>query len=463
MTNQFLSTANKSGFLSPAAAAAQPTDQSFYRRYYSVNGYERQDTFATTARLEWTLPFATLTSISAYRSNNFRRLQDQDGTSADALTFTTKELDQTFSQELRLSNDGERLHWIGGLYYYNGKTDRHDRLHPGPGYAFQAFVNQDGVYRNQIDTKSYAAFGQVTYDFTKKFSVTLGGRYTEDKKESTQHTDPLGPAGIFDVHLTPDWSSFDPSLTLQYQADPELMFYASARRGFKSGGFQSLASAPALAATVYDPEHVLSYEAGMKSRWLDDRLQANVAIFRAEMKDQQILRIPTAVTSIIDNAGKTKTDGVDLSLSARIATRLSLDLAATYQKARFQEYTSAGVSFAGNSQLRSPDLATSFVAEYAQPLGGAGELRLRGEYFYQTKIFFDAANTNVPGAFQPDYGLVNARLTYAPTNGGWELAFYGKNLTDKEYFRNIAVTGPSSIGTPGDPRTYGAEVNWHLH
>ena len=64
----------------------------------------------------------------------------------------------------------------------------------------------------------------------------------------------------------------------------------------------------------------------------------------------------------------------------------------------------------------------------------------------------------LPGVYQPGYGLVNARLTYTPPKGNWEVALWGKNLADKEYFRNIAVSGVTGLAVPGDPRTYGVAL-----
>jgi iron complex outermembrane receptor protein len=463
MTNHFLSTTNAAGFLNAGAAAALPTDQSFYRRYYNVNGFERQDTYAVNARMEWDLPFATLTSITAYRDSTFERLQDQDGSRADGYALGSNEQNKTFSQELRLSHDSDTFHWILGAYYYDGKIDRADTLDSGPDFAVPALQNSFGTYGQKINTTSYAVFGQATFDFTNDVSLTLGGRYTSDKKESDQRTDPLGPVPLYTVRLTPDWDSFDPAAILQWQVSDDIMLYGSYRQGFKSGGFQSLPGNLALASSVYSPEDVSSYEVGVKSQWLDRHLQVNAALFRADISNQQILRIPSAGVTIIDNAGETFADGIDLSISALVTPNLRFDLNTTVQKARFSEYISNGVDFAGNHQLRSPDTSVSFVGEYTVPLTDLGDLRLRGEYSYQSDTYFDAANTSSLNAFQPSYSLVNARVTYEPSQGNWDISIFGKNLTDEEYFRNVAISGPSGLGTPGDPLTYGVSVNWRLN
>jgi iron complex outermembrane receptor protein len=462
MTNHFLSTTAVTGFLSPEAGARLPTDQSFFRRYYDVDGFEKQDTQSLTARIEYELPFATLTSITGWRDNQFKRLQDQDGSLADGYALGTDQNDITISQEVRLSGDNGPFRWIAGLYFYHGMTDRRDTIDSGPDFAVPALRSSLGTYGQNIDTKSYALFGQATYDLTDQFAITLGGRYTKDKKVSDQATDPFGPVGAYFVKLTPEWDSFDPALTLEYKATDDIMVYASARQGFKSGGFQSLPGSLALASTVYDPERVRAYELGAKSQWWEGRLTANVALFRADIDDQQILRIPSAGLTIIDNAGKTRTKGVDVALTARPVSALRVDFNATFQHARFREYLSNGVSFAGKHQLRSPDRQISIVAEYTVPVGEVGDILLHGEYAYQSKVFFDAANTSSMNAYQPGYGLVGGRIIFRPAKGDWDFAVWGKNLGDKRYFRNVAISGPSGLGTPGDPLTYGVSINWRL-
>jgi len=459
MTNHFLATTNVAGVLNPAIVPTLPTDQSFFRRYYNVDGFEKQDVFMLTARLEYQLPFATLTSITGYRDNRFERLQDQDGTRADGYSLASDEQDKTISQELRLSNDGERFRWIAGLYFYHGETDRRDVIDSGPDFVVPILRNSIGRYGQNLDVKSYAIFGQATYDVTDRLSITLGGRYTRDEKTSDQATDPFGPAGAYAVTLNPDWESFDPSLTLEFAATDDVMLYVSARQGFKSGGFQSLPGSLALASTIYDPERVRAYELGAKTQWFEGRLTANAAVFLAQMDDQQILRVPTPGVTIIDNAGETRTKGVDLAFTARPTPHLRLDFNATLQEARFEQYVSSGISFSGNSQLRSPDVTTAFAAEYTVPIG-AGDLTFRADYAYQSEIFFDAANTSAANAYQPSYSLVNGRITFAPTGSNWEVSVWGKNLGDEEYFRNIALSGPTGVGAPGDPQTFGVSISW---
>jgi iron complex outermembrane receptor protein len=202
----------------------------------------------------------------------------------------------------------------------------------------------------------------------------------------------------------------------------------------------------------------------MKSRWMDDRLQLNLAAFRTVISDQQVLRLPQVGVTIIDNAGETSTDGVDVSFTALPLPELRFDVNATFQKARFDEYDTivAGqpASYADNHQLRSPDQTVSVTSEYTVPLESSSSVRLRAEYFYQSEIFFDAANSSYDGAFQPGYGVLNGSVTFTAADGAYDVSLYGKNLNDEEYYRNVAIQGRYGLAVPGDPLTFGLRFSW---
>ncbi|MDB5364899.1 MAG: outer rane receptor protein [Rhodospirillales bacterium] len=462
MTNQFLASASKAAFLTPADAAALPPGEAFYKHFYSVNGFENQDIYGLTGRLEAETALGTLTSISAYRYNSFDRSQDQDATIFDAYTLNSREKDRTLSEEVRLADQVGPVRWLGGLYFYDAHTERRDTVLAGTNFSTPAFRNTTSVDANNIHVRSYAAFGQLTYQITDQLSLTGGGRYTRDEKSDERYVKRFTSAP-FNVAPTVSWNSFDPSVTLNYQVTPTVLAYASYKRGFKSGGFQTLLPATAdQAAIPFAPERVNSYEAGLKSEWLDRRLRVNTALFRADIENQQVLRsLPNSI-NIIDNAGRTRTDGLDLTVSALVTPELQLDASLTWQHARFQQFISGTSSFAGKSQLRSPDFSSFVGAEYRYELGAPGSLTMRAEYQFQTRSFFDTANTTLPGVYQPAYGLVNLRLSFEPSQGRWSVAAWGRNVTDKQYFRNIAVSGVTGLAAPGDPATYGVSMRYEF-
>jgi iron complex outermembrane receptor protein len=462
MTNQFISSASKAGLLNAAAAAALPPGETFYRHYYDVDGFERQDLIGVTGRFEWSTPIGELTSISAYRHNRFVRNQDQDATIFNSFRLDSAERDDTFSQEVRLANEdkGSAFNWLFGLYYYHGRVISDFAARTGPFFPSPAAASKVGNDISRITTDSYAAFGQLSWDLTDQLNITVGGRYTEDHKMDIRSVKGFLATAAFDVAPSAKWGAFTPAITLNYHITSDVLAYASYRRGFKSGGFQTvLPATAAIAATPFEPEKVDAYEIGLKSSWWHDRVVLNAALFRSDITNQQILRITGTAAQTIDNAGATRTDGIDLSLALRPIPALRLNADLTYQHARFQRYLNGAVSFAGNTQLRSPDFTGSFSGDYDFDLGSAGQLTARGEYSRRSRAFFDAANTALPGLFQKAYGLGNAFVTYRPERGNWDVALWVKNIGDTRYYRNITLSGPTGLSVPGDPRTYGVSLH----
>lgn len=466
MTNQFISTASSAAWVSPEAAATLPGGESYYRHYYNTDGFEEQDLHAITGRIDWDTTIGTLTSISGYRSSRFARLQDQDGTLAESFALESESDDDSFSQEVRFAADTGRLHWIAGLYYFHSRSEQDFSYNAGPAFPTAAVRNRSAADSRILTTDSTAVFGQAKYDLTPKLAVTLGGRYSYDDKEDTHTVRNFLAAAPYTVDPRADWSSFDPALTVDCHVTPDVMTYASYRQGYKSGGFQStLVSTPALAAAPFDAEHVDSYEVGAKTAWADRRLTVDAALFWSDITDQQILRIIGPAQQIIDNAGATRTKGVDLNVVVKPIANFRVDAAATFQRARFERYQNGTIDLAGNHALRSPDFAGAFSAEYDIPLAGGADLTLRGEYAYQSTRYFVLGSDEpprVPGFYQPGYGLANARLSYTSSGGNWSVALWGRNLEDTRYLRNLGGSSGSGMGAPGDPRTYGVSFHWSL-
>lgn len=463
MTNQFISTTNKSGLVSAAAILTLPTNESFYKHYYNAIGYEDQDAASFTGRIEADMDFGTLTSISAYRHNTFERVQDQDATLAPSFLLTSKEKDKTFSQELRLDGEGESYRWLTGLYYYHGRVDQNFLVNAGPAFPTPVVQNTFATDVGRITANSYAAFAQFTYDVSEDFGLTLGGRYTKDKKRNVRSVKGFLAPAPFTVMPRDTWESFDPAVTLTYDISPDIMTYASYRQGYKSGGFQALLVAtPVLAAIPFSPEKVDSYEIGIKSSTLDRRFTLDAALFWTDITNQQILRITGTAVQTIDNAGATRTKGVDLSMALMPVPELRFDASMTYQEARFRVYQNGAVSYAGNSQLRSPDFTGAFSAEYTVALPNQADLIWRAEYTRQSRVYFDAANTQVEGIFQPGFGLANARVTYQPEDTGWSVSAWAKNIGGTKYYRNVAPSGLTGLAVPGDPFTFGLSARVSL-
>lgn len=218
----------------------------------------------------------------------------------------------------------------------------------------------------------------------------------------------------------------------------------------------------ATAQTPFNPEKVNSYEIGVKSAFFDRRLTFNIDGFIANITDQQISQTLPGASNVVSNAGATKAKGVKISIKARPVPALRLGIDATYQRAKFDQYTTVvggvSTSYAGNTQLRSPDFTGGITADYQFDLGDRGGLTVGGECSYRTKQFFSAANFTTSGLYQPGYGLGDARITYTPKRGNFDVLAFVRNIGNERYFRNIIVVGATGLAQPGDPLTFGGSA-----
>ena len=449
-----------------------------YAERYSFLGHTNNLARSLTGRVETELGGLSLVSVTGYRTNRVDEIMDFDASVLDTFRRGAIENNKSFSQELRLSADGERLDWIAGAYYFHEKTDRTDIFEFGPDAFFVPLLNAGRAFGHYdartIEVDSYAGFGQASLDLTDRLRVTAGARYTIDRKEMPYREaynpgkivpgpTPFLPTGPYVAASSLDSESFDPAVTLDWQVADDVLAYAFYKHGYKSGGFQQAPSpTAATAARTFAPEQVVSLEAGVKSQWLDDRLRVNLSVFDNDYDDLQLfqgVQLPSGgIASIITNAAKARARGFEADVTAVLTDWLSLSGSYAHLDGTYRDYVnSLGQDLSGRYLYRSPRHAVSLSSEITVPVAG-NSLSLQTEANYQGSVYFDAENT--PVARQDGYWLLNARLALDLGDGGWQIAVWGKNLGDKVYQKDQAsVTGsPSVQAIFGRPRTFGASA-----
>jgi iron complex outermembrane receptor protein len=241
------------------------------------------------------------------------------------------------------------------------------------------------------------------------------------------------------------------------------MAYISAARGFKSGGWSPRPTNGNEGLNPFDPEFLWSYEIGAKTTWFDNRLQLNLAGFYNDYTDIQITTIASVGASLIlnvENAGEAEIYGFEIEALALPTEHLELNFGAGYLH---NEYTDikAGATIPINAKLTdTPDLTLNLGAQYTYGLGQWGTLTLRGDGAFRGKTFKDPFN--IPELTQKSYWLVNSRITYTSPGEHWQVALYGKNLTDEEYLTtglHEDLVGALE-GYYGRPREWGVSVRY---
>ncbi len=372
----------------------------------------------------------------------------------------------TITEELQLgsaANSAGALKWVTGLYYMD--DDANQDINP-----ILASGTQSIFFSSHLKTTAAAAFAQGTYSLNDAFRVTLGGRYSWEKKEvSVDHTLLLFNAvniQLAKATTSKTWTSFDPKIGFEWNVAPDVMMYLTYQEGFKSGGFNTLSTDP----TTYEfqPEQITAYEMGAKSTLADGRLRMNGSVFYYDYKDIQE-SVDDASAVVISNAASAKVKGVDLDTTWLPLSMLELHFNAAYLDATFEEYNTvdpdnvaAGVqSLKGNVLPRAPKFSYTASAKYTQSLGEAKDLSYFVEYARTDDVYHSVFNQKYIG--QPAVGLLNAHINAETRDGRYSVSLWGKNLTDEVWMqttiRNTAFVG--AIEFPADRRTFGVTFGTH--
>ncbi len=465
-------------FFPPAAAADVQDPDDFYTVYASNSPFARNETYGFSGTVSIDLGGATLKSITAWRELDGFSTSDPDGTRYKLYDQDVTTEQTQFSQEIQLAGEAfdDRLTYLIGGYHF--REDAAQVL----GLCF-APISDPGAapftpcntwtQGNDQKTRSTALFGQVRYGFTDAFSVTLGGRYTWDRKRivSNQFFDfrpqGVGPGAVFGFGLPPeligqrivlpivtdlpDSASFDkftPKIGVEYAPSRDVLLFASYSKGFRAGGFNGRLIAPQTSVPSYAPDTNDTYEAGFKSEWLDRTLRVNGTLFYSKYKDIQQTIADPAVQFRVANAGDAELKGFELEITAVPTAGLRFDAALGYTDSKFENVPVLVGPINGNRLPFSPEWTLALGAEYAIPLGGSGTLTPRVDYRLQSDVFFTAFNS--PLEEQDGYGIVNARLSWMDASERFNLAVYGQNLTDTEYY----TFGQDALATQGVAYTY---------
>lgn len=428
------------------------------------------DTFGVSLTGEWVLTDTlTLKSISAYRSIDYSTHLDLDATPLPFFGIYDDEEQSQFSQEIQLAYDGGgRLNWVGGLFYFVEADSTFAGL-------FGPAITVVTAELNEYDNRSFAAYGQGSYELTERLSLTAGLRYTYEEKDFFRTQDLVigattvperGDTGLqlARIDTSSDWSSLSPKIGLDYRVNPDVLAYVSASRGFKSGGFDGRAATTA-AAAPYDPETLWSYEAGIKSSLLDGRMTANVAAFWNDYTDLQLSSFvadPGGVGgfgALFTNAGAATIRGVEVEVVARPVQPLTINATLSYLDGQYDEYIGpGGLDISGQRELvNAPEWSGRLGAVYAVDLGEAGRVTFGADASYRSKTYPTVSSSEVLA--QDAYTLIDAFVRWEAVEGGLFAELGGKNLTDERYVDHAFDLSAS----PGYELAYfGAPSTWRL-
>lgn len=378
--------------------------------------------------------------------------------------------------ELSSSSDGP-LSWVVGANIFEGDAESDFDLRVGPiaGGSLPVSVGY-AEYKNT----SYGVFGSLDYDFSERWTLTLGGRYSYEKKENDLFTSSIGVLTLSPVPASDSdtWNEFTPKVTLTYNLDNGIV-YGTFASGFKSGGFNH----PLRVGTVIEPETIDMIELGYKAD-LTDSLRITSSLFVYSYKDLQVTKAASdSATVSTENATDSDIKGLDVALTWTATDNLTLKINAEYLDTEYEDYETAGrapntvltgdptaigygfvfFNAKGQELLRSPELAVYVAVQYDSQLsigGREGNLSLNMNYAWKDDYIFDFEVDPLVDVTQDAHGILNSRATL--TIDKVSVSVWGKNLTDEEYFFDKVVAASNNRGNYGHPRTFGVDFAYRF-
>ncbi|TAD78946.1 MAG: TonB-dependent receptor [Sphingomonadales bacterium] len=430
----------------------------------------------------------TIKSITGYREDSSTTPIDFDSLAAADLDVPAIYANDQFSQEFQLLYESENLSGVLGFYYLDANAFT--------AFDVALFTTVAGLTAQtlgDVNTKTWSVFGDFTYDLTDTISVSVGGRYTNDKRTSQVLRTtflggfsnlfggtgaPLAVTSNFNGSAT--FKDFNPRASISWQPNADHNLYFTYSQGFKGGGFDPRGQTTACrnarggACTpqevfdfmAFDPETVDSFELGWKASLLDNRLNISLAGFIAQYTDVQIPGsvgfdangdgVNESFIGITSNAADADVSGIEFEGKALVGkdfagdgSRFSINWSLGVLDAKFNTFIDAFGRDVANQRVfqNTPDITAHMGFNMGLPVA-SGML----DFIGLASLRSDASQFEVPNPFldQDGFVLVDASIVYTADSGLWSLGVHGKNLFDKEYI--VAgynfVAGGNPPGTP---------------
>ncbi len=421
-------------------------------------GYYHRDTQSYGATLNATLGRFDLTSASGYSIDEQARNRDlNNGTSLPTASKSTK-----FTQEIRLSTAlGPRVDWLVGAFYTHEDSPLRQNIFSidrATGARTAQLLRGDFAWTYA----EYAAFTDLTFHFTDRFDVQVGGRQTRNKQNYSSTL--VGAVTAVTPRVEARESPFTYLLTPRFKVSPDLMVYARMASGYRPGGPNPQCVALrtfGVDACQFDADTTRNYEIGLKADVLDHKLTFDASLYYIDWQDiQLIVLVPPPVNlGYTANAGKAKSQGVELSMEARPLAGMTLSAWVAWNDAELTEpfpATSTSIGRSGDQLPFSSPLSGNLSVDQEFPLGGSMTGFVGGSVSYvdeRTRAF--RPSLVAPQPVMPSY--VQADLRAGVRLGSWTVNAFINNVADE---RGLLASG-DIVATAAwyiQPRTIGMSV-----
>ena len=479
--------------------------------YATGNSYSRLENWGFAGTIDFDLnDHLTLKSITAYRQLGWNAGLDADGSPLNFLQLSFTMNQWQFSQEVQLTGTAanDTLNYVVGGYYFKEKGDLHDYVTFAEG-----LIQVDGP--NDLQTENYAFFGQIDWRPIDLVGITIGGRYTSEKKQFEGGQQELNgfnyrlfgcaaadgtisPLGNFPLAPPvgaggppcgaaleyPDFAGnpvrvyvpgvnrktfkdFSPKFGIQLHPSEDMMVYGSYSRGYKTGGWTTRLTNPqGNVAPDFDEEVAKTWEAGVKSTLFDRRLQLNAAVFSTDYENIQ-LNIQVGTSPTIANAGDARIRGFEVEAIIAPTNGLTINAALGFVDAKYTAVSAAASvpsvggpngfqagTIVGTELPKTPKWKANISPRYEFNLGNGGSMVVIADWSYSSSAWNDTGRNFT---LKRDAAhLFNGSVSYRGPGERWSLTVGGTNLSDKRFITSggANVAAGAFFGTYNRPREF---------
>lgn len=424
--------------------------------------------YGVSATVNWELPDATLTSISAYRNQMTHYLGNSAGTDInDVLTDIVYPQKSFVYQEFRgVSTFDGPLRVLGGVTYLAYEVNQSATDAGSKTFMITPDVALTSTSVNQ-KVSNWTVYGEVSYDLTDQLTLTASARYLNESNKAN-FTIPI------EDQESAKAEKLIPSATLSYKI-PDGNIYARWARGFKTGGI-SVVTAPEYypetkEGLIFKPETVNTFEIGYRQSLLNRKLILSSAIFYNDFKNLQEssrgIGQYSAISTAIINAESSRTWGAEASATYRVDPAISLLANVGYLNAKYKKFDFNGSEVISNFNRdgkrmpKSPEWQISLGANLDKPV--SSDLRVVGNVLanYTSRVLWAYSPlpsiTGVPDLSSPSYWLVNARIGVKTVDDRYGFAISANNLFNQAYYSNGSAIAFGNSLIWGNPRVIKGE------
>ena len=490
----------------------------------------------------------TLKYTLGYSDFDFKRMEDGDGSNAadsgldysllpinglggltvdvftgfaltpSIITVPYKQTNETWTNELQLISELEgRLNFMTGLYYYNSEETQKQTFIENnselvANYTWLGTVlnvlgggaplptNQDGIlYKGdgELETTSYAAYGQVYWDWTDKTMLTVGLRYSYDEKDAKDNTyvnwvvteDPVSDTDSTVYREDDDdWNKVTWRVGIDHILSDSHFLYGFLASGYRSGGYGLLAPTTTDELRTVDPEEIISLELGYKGSLLDERLNLATAMYYYDYSDLQVVKSDAVNGVSVDayeNAADATAWGIETEVTALLTEGLVFTGTYSYNETEYDDFDSADSNACVLGPYRVGDTAdplcngTQDLSGNEFPLSPKHKASAYLIYMWEladldwsTSVSYSYTSDQQTTAFNngdydelDSYDRWDARLSIASPELTWEATLWVQNISDDRNELNrgrpspVSGLGASSLSAP---RTYGLKLAYNF-